>query len=109
MIIDLKKLVKSSILLAFLLSNPAWSQNDLLAIGEIDEIGSNYVIITDSKFKILPTAKVYLGDKKPGRMENLNKGDFVKLYLLKINRIEQVEAIHKYDNPEQLLKSLQRN
>jgi len=108
MIINLKNLVKSLVLLTFLLPNLSWSQNDLLAIGQIDEVGSNYIIITDSKFKILPTAKVYLGDKKLGRMENLSKGDFVKLSLLKINQINQVEAIHKYDNPEELFKNLRR-
>lgn len=89
-----KYITRFLLLLAILIPCQSWSQSGLLAIGQIDEIGSKHIIITDSKFKMSPTVKVILINKKPGQLNDLKKGDFVKLTLFKINNVKYVDTIN---------------
>ncbi len=77
----------------------SWASSNLIANGKIEEISSNHIIITDTRFKILPTVKVFLDGKKPLRLQDLKKGDFVRLHLLNINNTDQVEKINMLTNP----------
>ncbi len=91
----------SKFLIIFLLLTPfpLWSQETLLAIGQIDDIGSNYITITDSRFEILSTVKVFLLDNKSGELADLKIGDFVKLSLLKMDNIKYVDTINILSEP----------
>lgn len=88
-----KQLLKLLVVSVLLIPNLAWSQSGLLANGIIDKVGSSFITISDSRFKLLPTVKVILKDKKPGKVSDLKKGDFVKLELLKVNKRKQVDTI----------------
>ncbi len=106
---NLKQLAKGLVLLVCLSPLVSWSQNASLAIGTIEQVSSNTILIGETRFKVLPTAKIYLANKKEGSLENLSKGDYIRADLLKINRVNQIETVYIYDNPEQLFQSLGRN
>ncbi len=93
MISNYKRVIVLLICLLSMTPLASWSQSELLANGQIDEVGSNYIVITDSKYKTLSVVKVFLANKKPGQMTDLKKGDFVKLKLLKIDKVDYIEAI----------------
>lgn len=88
-----KYLSKCLVLLIILTPVLSWSQEQQLAIGQINQISSNYIIVRDIGFKMLPTVKVFLNNKKPGKLKDAKKGDFVRLSLLKINKVKYVDSI----------------
>ncbi len=109
MMITIKNVLKRLIILVCLTPVLSSAQNASLAIGTVEEVRSNSVLIGESLYKILPTAKIYLANKKEGSLENIKRGDYVRADLLKFNRVNQIEAIYIYDDPEQLFKNLPGN
>jgi hypothetical protein len=96
MITITKQLTKYWILSVLLLvSNPSWSQEEFNANARVrlEDVGPNFIIIRDTRHATFSTVKVFLPNNKPGRMQDLKKGDFVNVTLLKVGKVEYADTI----------------
>ncbi len=61
--------------------------------GEILQINSKFINVSDSYYPLLSAVKVQLSKKSKGSVSNLKKGDLVRLMLLKIDKKYYVDSI----------------
>ena len=77
-----------TVVICLFLSQPSLSLDLPLhsVTGHIDMINNTQVIVSDMRYKLSPTLKIRLRDNKTGNLSDLQKGDFVGISLLRLDR-----------------------
>ncbi|MCP4186673.1 MAG: hypothetical protein GY763_03620 [Gammaproteobacteria bacterium] len=63
--------------------------------GQLTKITNKQILVGDLVYKLLPTFKVFLKTGKSGTVEQLKKGDNIRLKILNLDRKYFVESIHQ--------------
>ena len=71
------------------------------AMGHINLLAPDRIILGDFELRLTSTTKVTLLDNKPGEMADLKLGDFVGATLITINNRHMVDAIFILAEPKQ--------
>lgn len=97
---------KRSYLYSFLIvfSSIVWSTNGQTqafyeVIGQIESIQSNTMKISDRVYRISPTVKVILKNKKSGKISDLASNTFVGINLITINNQALIDTIYVLPKP----------
>ena len=96
------KHILSSLIISLLLTFPtAYAAFMLIEVGQVSSINNNSITIDDAQFRISPTVKVITSEKKKGALNDVQKGDFVRISVIKFNRRKLVDTIDILDGPLQ--------
>ena len=68
-------------------------------LGKIESISGNIIRVSDLQLIVSPTVKVNLSEKKKGKFEDLNIGDFVGISTITINKRKLVDTINLLNQP----------
>lgn len=68
-------------------------------MGQIESIQNNSMKVSDRMYKISPTVKIILMNKKPGKISDLGSNTFVGIDLIIINNKTLVDTIHVLPKP----------
>jgi len=96
----LKLLIRNLPWLCLIVSFSASSQVILDEEGEIYQVNNSSININDTSFRISPTVKVFISPKKKGYLSSLKRGDYVRILVEKINKVEYVDTIFILDGPQ---------
>ncbi len=65
----------------------------LVDSGFVNEIDRDFIQLNDQHFRISPTVKVILKNRKPGTIDMIKPNDWVKVKVITINKRDLVDKI----------------
>ncbi len=95
-ILNMTALTTRKLMLVFLLFSPGLTADVYFEeMGKLSSISSTHIVAGDLQYKLLPTVKVFLENRRAGSINQLERGDDLRLKIMVINNKPMVDTIYQ--------------